>query len=91
MPSHRRPKPIPTLSPERARELREALGLADMATGPELAAALNCGERTIDRLGARSEMIAGTRRYSISGTARRLREVEEERKQRRYERVRAAV
>jgi hypothetical protein len=63
------------VTPERERELREQLGLADTATVEELAAILGCSTRTVERMELPYWIFANRRIYDLSGAAKRLREL----------------
>jgi hypothetical protein len=65
---------------EREREIRDLLGLGNTASTEELAAALRCSDRTVQRLGLPYRLVAGRRAYDLSAAAKRLRERQDRRR-----------
>ena len=69
------PTPSRKLTPERERELREQLGIAGTAFEEELAEALHCSGRTVQRLDLPYWVIASRRLYDLRGAAEKLRQL----------------
>jgi hypothetical protein len=67
--------PAAKLTPDREREIREQLGLADTAFETEIAAALHCSVRTVQRFELPHRVIAGHRLYDLPASAEQLRRI----------------
>ena len=72
-PTQRNPLHGPT--PEREREIRDLLGLAGLAFEDELAIALRCSPRTVQRLDLDYAVVGNKRLYDLRIAAEKLRQI----------------
>jgi hypothetical protein len=68
-------RPDRKLTPEREAELRKLLGLEGTGFEDELAEALRCSTRTIQRYGLPYTVIGNKRLYDLRGAGEKLRQI----------------